>query len=257
LNNLSSFASPQNNTSTRNRRLHTKSTSAYSTTTTQQLFHRKPKETRKNPKIKMNHDMSGMSGMDSSSSSSSINNSAIAMSIMETTFHTKISTPLYTTAFTPQTAGQYTGAILFLIILGIIFRLLAAVKVQTEHRWREEQAVRKVVISKSSDLDNDNNSNGINGTEGSNRAATTTATAISEKGMGTATTITGNSTLSSSGASTSSETAVNDVGVNGNGTGLNMTRKERRKAGVAPWRWRVDMVRGFLQLCIALVGYLL
>lgn len=170
------------------------------------------------------------------------------MSVMETTFHTHIATPLYTTAFTPQNAGQYAGALIFLIILGIIFRFLSAAKVQMEHRWREEQAVRKVVISRSSDVDGDGNNKS---------AGNISPVAVSEKGMGTATTVTAaTSAASSSGASTTSETAVND-GVGASGTGLKTTRKERRKAGVAPWRWKVDMIRGFLQLCVALVGYLL
>lgn len=35
------------------------------------------------------------------------------------------------------------------------------------------------------------------------------------------------------------------------------SRVQRRKINVAPWRWKVDMLRGLYQVAVAGVGYLL
>ncbi|KAI9702714.1 MAG: hypothetical protein M1820_006098 [Bogoriella megaspora] len=53
----------------------------------------------------------------------------MGMDSMATVFFTSTSTPLWSTAFTPTTVGQYTGVCIFLIAFSAIFRMLLAIRV--------------------------------------------------------------------------------------------------------------------------------
>jgi solute carrier family 31 (copper transporter), member 1 len=50
------------------------------------------------------------------------------MDQMEMVFFTAHTTPLYSSAWTPRTIGQYAGTCIFLIVLSIIFRGLIAIR---------------------------------------------------------------------------------------------------------------------------------
>jgi hypothetical protein len=61
-------------------------------------------------------------------------------------FNNDMKTALYSDAWTPQTAGAYAGTILFLILLGVIFRLLLAAKARAEARWLDKEMNRRYVV---------------------------------------------------------------------------------------------------------------
>ncbi len=82
----------------------------------------------------MDMDMGG----ESSSSSSSMH--------MMATFQTSMDTALYSEAWTPTTSGAYAGTIIFLIILGIMLRLLIAAKSLAEARWLDQELKRRYVV---------------------------------------------------------------------------------------------------------------
>ncbi|KJR88155.1 copper transporter family protein [Sporothrix schenckii 1099-18] len=50
----------------------------------------------------------------------------MGMSMMSMTFFYSLVTPLYSTAWTPATTGQYAGTCIFLIVLTVIYRALVA-----------------------------------------------------------------------------------------------------------------------------------
>ncbi|KAG8625550.1 hypothetical protein KVT40_005951 [Elsinoe batatas] len=54
---------------------------------------------------------------------------------MSMVFFTSSSTPLYSSAWTPQTVGQYAGTCIFLIILSMLFRALVAIRCNFSHLW--------------------------------------------------------------------------------------------------------------------------
>ncbi|RAO66896.1 uncharacterized protein BHQ10_002908 [Talaromyces amestolkiae] len=82
-----------------------------------------------------------MSGMSSSASSSS--SSTMTMAMVFTNSH---STPLFSSAWTPTTSGQYAGTCIFLIILAIIGRCLMAFKAAMERRWLGIALDRRYVV---------------------------------------------------------------------------------------------------------------
>lgn len=57
---------------------------------------------------------------------SSTGTMSMSMADMSMVFFTSDSTPLYSSAWIPSTAGQYAGTCIFLILLSIIFRALLA-----------------------------------------------------------------------------------------------------------------------------------
>jgi copper transporter 1 len=76
---------------------------------------------------------STMSGMSMASSASSMDMSSagtqmMQMDAMAMTFFTSTVTPLFSMAWTPNSAGQYTGTCIFLIALAAIFRALLAIR---------------------------------------------------------------------------------------------------------------------------------
>ncbi|KAI0847640.1 Ctr copper transporter [Daldinia vernicosa] len=81
------------------------------------------------------HMAMNMSGMDMSDSS-----------VMHMVFQNSITTSLYSDFWTPRTSGAYAGTIIFLVILGIAFRLLLAGKALAEERWLDAEMKRRYVV---------------------------------------------------------------------------------------------------------------
>ena len=90
------------------------------------------------------HDMSSMAGMDMEPSSSASSSMSMTMS---TFFFTSTSTPLYSKAWTPSSAGAYAGTCIFLIILAIILRALITAKAFLEYRALESALKRRYVVT--------------------------------------------------------------------------------------------------------------
>lgn len=84
-----------------------------------------------------------MSSSATSSSSSSMSSSIMTMAMVFTNSH---STPLYSSAWTPTTSGQYAGTCIFLIIFAIIGRCLVAFKAAMERRWLAIALDRRYVV---------------------------------------------------------------------------------------------------------------
>ncbi|KAI1339291.1 Ctr copper transporter family-domain-containing protein [Xylariaceae sp. FL0016] len=82
-------------------------------------------------------DTGGMGDMSSSSSSSSM---------MMAVFQNTMATPLYANAWTPTSAGAYAGTVVFLVLLGIVLRLLLAGKALAEARWVDAELRRRYVV---------------------------------------------------------------------------------------------------------------
>ncbi|PGH07482.1 hypothetical protein GX51_01783 [Blastomyces parvus] len=55
-------------------------------------------------------------------------------------------TALFTTAWTPTSAGAYAGTCIFLLFFAAIFRALIAVKIQLDHRWTAAAYSRRYVV---------------------------------------------------------------------------------------------------------------
>ncbi|KAI0169761.1 Ctr copper transporter family-domain-containing protein [Hypoxylon sp. FL1284] len=84
----------------------------------------------------MDMGMDGMDGMDMSG----------ATGEMHMVFMNSITTPLYSDSWTPSGAGAYAGTIIFLIVLGIVFRLMLAGKAVAEERWLDAELKRRYVV---------------------------------------------------------------------------------------------------------------
>jgi copper transporter 1 len=97
--------------------------------------------------------MSGMSGMDMGSSTSSHTGMTMA-------FFTSTTTPLYSMSWSPQTAGQYAGTCIFLIILAIILRAIFTAKSFLEMKAIEGALKRRYVVVAGEKMVNDKASDG-------------------------------------------------------------------------------------------------
>ncbi|KAI1370074.1 Ctr copper transporter [Hypoxylon crocopeplum] len=84
--------------------------------------------------------------MDMDMSSMDMGGMDMSQSEMHMVFQNSQSTPLYSDSWTPSTAGAYAGTIIFLIILGIVFRLLLAGKALAEERWLDAEMKRRYVV---------------------------------------------------------------------------------------------------------------
>ncbi|KAK6537056.1 hypothetical protein TWF281_001258 [Arthrobotrys megalospora] len=93
----------------------------------------------------MSHDHGSMAGVDSGDDASPSSSSSHAT--MPMVFQWVMQTPIYSYAFTPESTSQYVGALIFLIVLSIIYRALVAYKSHKESTWREEERARKVIIA--------------------------------------------------------------------------------------------------------------
>lgn len=81
-----------------------------------------------------------MSNMDHSGSSDSSSSMSMTM-----TFMNAHDTPLFATNWTPSSSGSYAGSCIFLIVLSIIARLLAAFKAIMETHWLNTHLNRRYV----------------------------------------------------------------------------------------------------------------
>ncbi|PKS09494.1 hypothetical protein jhhlp_004111 [Lomentospora prolificans] len=80
--------------------------------------------------------------MDHSSHSSSPDSGHSMMSI----FFNSQDTPLYSSAWTPTSAGAYAGTCIFLICLAAILRVLLAAKAIMEQKWLDAEMARRYVV---------------------------------------------------------------------------------------------------------------
>ncbi|KAK6503596.1 hypothetical protein TWF481_008609 [Arthrobotrys musiformis] len=94
----------------------------------------------------MSHNHGSMAGTDSGDDTSS-SSSSTSDDVMPMVFQWAVQTPIYSYAFTPKSTPQYVGALIFLIVLSIIYRALVAYKSHKESTWREEEKARKVIIA--------------------------------------------------------------------------------------------------------------
>jgi copper transporter 1 len=78
--------------------------------------------------------MSGSTDMDMSTT--------MPMSMMTMTFFSSTVTPLFSTAWTPNSAGQYAGTCIFLIAFAAIFRALIAIRFNYD-RFAARMALRR------------------------------------------------------------------------------------------------------------------
>ena len=71
----------------------------------------------------------------------------MSMSMMQMTFFSGHTTPLYSTAWTPSGTGTYAATCIFLIILCALSRFLWAWKIILDRRlqWRSSAAARRAV----------------------------------------------------------------------------------------------------------------
>ncbi|KAI0838236.1 Ctr copper transporter [Hypoxylon sp. FL0890] len=83
-------------------------------------------------------DMGGMGDMNMSGMSDA--------SVMHIVFQNSVTTSLYSDSWTPKTAGAYAGTIIFLIVLGVVFRLLLAGRAYAEERWLDAEMKRRYVV---------------------------------------------------------------------------------------------------------------
>lgn len=80
--------------------------------------------------------MEGMEGMAMGSTSTA----------MPATFYASTRTPLYSTSWTPSSAGAYAGTCIFLIILAIVFRALFTLKAWLDAKALESSLRRRYVV---------------------------------------------------------------------------------------------------------------
>ncbi|ODQ64924.1 hypothetical protein NADFUDRAFT_83068 [Nadsonia fulvescens var. elongata DSM 6958] len=163
-------------------------------------------------------DMSSMD-MDTSTTTSTSSTSMY----MTMVFHASINDPVLTTQFTPSTAGQYAGALIFVIVLAIIFRGLFVVSSRLKSYYLRLETTRKVVVA-NMDYDNGSHSNEEEGSDSSDLEV--------EDNEGEEEKI-----VSASDIATVKQSYV--------------------RVGARPWRLSVDLPLALVQVSIAGVGYLL
>jgi solute carrier family 31 (copper transporter), member 1 len=68
--------------------------------------------------------------------------SSMNMNGMDVVFYTSTTTPLWSSAFAPQSTGQYAGICIFLIAFATVFRMLVAVRVNFHQAMATAEANR-------------------------------------------------------------------------------------------------------------------
>lgn len=94
----------------------------------------------------MNMDSTTTSGADSMMNMNMNMNMDTDMN-MAMAFHTGISDILYSKSWKPTTTGQYAGTCIFLILLAVIHRFLAAFKGIQEAKWHAKERRRVIVVA--------------------------------------------------------------------------------------------------------------
>lgn len=108
------------------------------------------------------HDMTMTSTGAAASSTSSMDmdmgghgHGTMKMSDMAMTFFTSSETPLYSDDWTPANAGSYAGTCIFLIVLGLILRVLLALRPILETRLWSRTAAAEAVAASMKGLESD------------------------------------------------------------------------------------------------------
>lgn len=140
--------------------------------------------------------------------------SSMSMSMVFTTDH---STPLYSSQWTPTTTGAYAGTCIFILILGVISRLLLAYRHLLEAKWHDKAVRRRYVMVA-----------GETTAERSNRADPS--------------------------AEKSEEATLTTRGMD---ESVRVVRTPRSKVQGTPWRLSTDLPRACIFTIQAGVGYLL
>ncbi|KAG9239159.1 low affinity copper transporter [Amylocarpus encephaloides] len=83
--------------------------------------------------------------MSGTASASSTEMESMSASMMEMTFFSSTSTPLYSSTWKPQNIGTYAATCIFLIALAVVFRFLIAVKAWKEAAWLDAEFHRRYV----------------------------------------------------------------------------------------------------------------
>lgn len=116
------------------------------------------------------NDQAGTSGTDTMHSMGDDHSSSHSMpsSGMSMAFHTSITDPLYSSAWAPTTPGQYTGTIVFLVLLAFTYRFLVAWKSVQDHKWAVKENERSVLVAagKAGSLDSSGRLDGNDGISG-------------------------------------------------------------------------------------------
>ena len=136
---------------------------------------------------------------------------------MNMAFHTGISDVLYSESWKPTTTGQYVGACIFLVLLAVIHRFLAAFKGVQEAKWRAKERKRVIIV------------------------------AGARPGTGTS----GNSPLRGSLKSMEQQQEELDTGEE------DAVREKPRNPWMTPWRFSTELPRAGLATVVSGVGYLL
>lgn len=143
-----------------------------------------------------------------------MNMTSMAKSMVFTTDH---STPLYSSAWTPNSTGAYAGTCIFLALLAVLSRLLLAYRHLLEVRWHDKAIQRRYIV-----LAGDS--------------------AQASKALGT------------SGVEKREEATLTTHGVDER---VRVIRSSRRGIETKPWRLSTDVPRSCLYTIQAGVGYLL
>lgn len=98
-----------------------------------------------------NHDTSSTVSAPSTDSASHDDHSSSSGGGHSTIFNTATMTSLFSAKFTPQNDGQYAGMIIFLIVLTVIYRGLAAYKSTLEQKWAHKSRSTVVLIAGKND----------------------------------------------------------------------------------------------------------
>lgn len=134
-------------------------------------------------------------------------------------FTTDHSTPLYSSQWTPTTTGAYAATCIFLIVLAIINRLIAAWRHIMEAKWRAKASQRRYIVLAGETAADRERQYGLNGSEKDDEATLT---------------------------------------LRGKDEQVKVVRNPRRAGlGVEPWRLYTDLPRACLHTLWAGVSYLL
>lgn len=156
-----------------------------------------------------------MNGMDMSGHSSPSGDSGMSMTMVFTNGH---HTPLFSSQWTPTSAGGYAGTCIFLVVLGILSRTVVAYRHVLELKWHDRATTRRYVVL-AGETPEDREKQLARGHPSGNEEATLTFRGVEER--------------------------------------VRVLRTSRRGLEMQPWRFSVDVPRAVVFTVQAGVGYLL
>jgi len=65
---------------------------------------------------------------------------------MTMSFFTAYDTPLFSSAWTPRSTGQYAGACIFLIVLAVISRMISVLRFKFEEKKHDQATKRRYIV---------------------------------------------------------------------------------------------------------------